>query len=70
MWQGRCARPAHLIVTATKHINGHDEPLSWYCCDNARCMSASQSHAAEHGVIYVDSRLITVADTGQMAVAA
>ena len=74
MWQGRCGRPAHLIVEASVRIGVHDEPLEWFCCDDLRCILASQSHASEYGVIHVDSRLITAADTealaGQLAVAA
>jgi hypothetical protein len=75
MFDRRCINPAHLVISATKRINGHDEPLPpWFCCDDLRCILASQSHAAEYGVIHVDSRLITPADiealTGQMEVAA
>jgi hypothetical protein len=74
MWQGRCGNPAHLVVEATKRINGHDEPVNWFCCDDLRCILASQSHAAEFGVIHVDSRPIDATDidniTRQMAVTA
>lgn len=62
MWQGRCGRPAHLIVEAMVPIRDCWEPLTWTCCDDLRCILASQSHAAEHGVVHVDSRLITADD--------
>jgi hypothetical protein len=74
MWQGRCGRPAHLVVEARVPIGDTWEPLEWFCCDNLRCILASQSHAAEYGVIHVDSRLITAADvdaiTAKLEVAA
>lgn len=67
MWQGRCGNPAHLIVEATVRIGVHNEPLNWFCCDDLRCILASQSHAAEFGVVHVDSRLITAADVEALA---
>jgi hypothetical protein len=74
MWQGRCGRPAHLIVDALVPIHHTWEPMSWLCCDDLRCILASQSHAAEYGVVHVDSRLTTTADlealTSQLAVSA
>lgn len=75
MFDNRCLNRAHLVITAFKHINGHDVPLPpWFCCDDLRCILKAQSHAAEHGVVHIDSRLITTGDieatTGLTAVAA
>jgi hypothetical protein len=73
MWQGRCARPAHLIVLALIEIQPRDyEPLRWYVCDTLRCIDAARVHAETWGV-HVDTIRLTSADiealTGQLAVA-
>jgi hypothetical protein len=62
MWQGRCGRPAHLIVDALVPIGDGWEPLSWLCCDDLRCLTAAQTHAECHGLRHVDTRRLTPAD--------
>lgn len=71
MFDGRCPNRAHLVITAYKRINGHNEPLPpWLCCDDLRHILNAQSHAAEHGVVHIDSRLITPADIEALLVVA
>jgi hypothetical protein len=74
MWQGRCGRPAHLIVDAQVPTGASREPLSWLLCDDLRCICASQNHIAAYGLTNVDTRQLTHADieslTGQLEVAA
>jgi hypothetical protein len=62
MWQGRCGRPAHLIVETTVRIGTHDEPLTWLVCDATPCWDASRRHAETFGLRYTDSRRLTLAD--------
>ena len=59
MWQGRCGRPAHLIIDVFVRIGSHNRPLSWLCCDDLRCICASQNHAASYGLVHVYTRRVT-----------
>lgn len=74
MWEGHCGRPAHLVIDTTIRIGAHVEPLSWLCCDDLRCLDASQNHASRYGLVHVDTRRLTAADrialTGKRGVAA
>jgi hypothetical protein len=62
MWQGRCGNPAHLIVDALVPIGDTVEPMSWLCCDAARCMQAARWHADAFNLRYLGCRRITPAD--------
>lgn len=62
MWQGRCGRPARLVVNAIVRIATYDEPLAWLVCDDMRCICASQNHVAEFRLVNADTRLLTSAD--------
>lgn len=66
MWQGRCARPAHLIIDALIEIQPGDfEPLHWLVCDTIRCLDAARAHAETFGV-HVDTRRLTSGDVADM----
>ena len=62
MWEGRCGRPAHLVVDALVPIGVTFETLSWLVCDDLRCITAAQAHADTHHLIHVDTRRLTPAD--------
>lgn len=69
MWQGRCARPAHLVIDVFVRLGSHNEPLSWLCCDDLRCICASQNHAAKYGLVHVETRQLTLAEAEKHAAA-
>jgi hypothetical protein len=67
MWQGRCGRPAHLIVVTEVLIGVDWDLLSWLVCDALPCMCAAQFHAETFKLRHLDTLPFVVGDADQMA---